>query len=226
MSTITPDVFTANDKPIPPYHVLRVKIEQDSDCSNPLEDWDGAWTLVSFDLDYASSNRKDRRGRDDFRDDYGNLSIGLRRKLQVGLAFMLDRGYDEWRIDAHSTDLDSADGLLIWEHAPDDMGAKSYEDRRKDARAGLDEYNAWAVGDCWGYIVSDYYGDEQDSCWGYIGDYIEEVFPHEIVGAYLARHGERQVLYLSPKSYTALNGHKDAETLYVVVSGEGAYKVL
>lgn len=39
----------------------------------------------------------------------------------------------------------------------------------------LMEFNDWANGNCFGYRVIDCNGDEVDSCWGYIGDYDDEV---------------------------------------------------
>ncbi len=62
---------------------------------------------------------------------------------------------------------------MIWENPPEDMGAKTAEDRRKDAQGQLDEYNCWANGQVYGYEMKTAGGREKDSCWGFYGmDYI------------------------------------------------------
>ena len=33
----------------------------------------------------------------------------------------------------------------------------------------VDEYGSWANGECYGYIIKDRFGEEYDSCWGFIG---------------------------------------------------------
>jgi hypothetical protein len=47
------------------------------------------------------------------------------------------------------------------------------DDRREMARQDLEEYTAWANGECYGITVADPYGDEEPdfACWGIIGDY-------------------------------------------------------
>ena len=60
------------------------------------------------------------------------------------------------------------------------MGAKTYEDRAKDARATLETYNAWANGQVFGYSLEAAEHeteecDDLDSCWGfYEGDSMSE----------------------------------------------------
>jgi hypothetical protein len=51
---------------------------------------------------------------------------------------------------------------------PDDWRAEKLETALK---AQADLYEAWAFGNCWGYIVRSPDGEELDSCWGYYGDY-------------------------------------------------------
>ena len=39
----------------------------------------------------------------------------------------------------------------------------------------IQEYSAWAQGDCRGFVIEDQNGDEVESCWGFIGsDYCKE----------------------------------------------------
>ena len=66
----------------------------------------------------------------------------------------------------------------MWEHPPKDMGAKTYEDRAKDARVFLETYNCWCNGDGYGYSVEELVklpcGHEErreiDSCFGFYGN--------------------------------------------------------
>jgi hypothetical protein len=234
---MTPDVYTHNDKPVPAYHLLRLKIEHDEDCPNPFEDYDGAWILISFDRDYANSNRKDRRDRDDFKtteydeetdEETEIVDPDLAKKFDSGLAFTLYRRGDNWCINAHDTDLDDAAGLLLWEHDPSDLPSQDYNGRIKDAQSGLDEYNSWANGSCYGYVLSDSEDDEIDSCWGYIGDYIQEVIKDELVGPYLKEHGLTSVAYYQPYAQptynrTHLPADPDPHVLHVILSGDAAY---
>lgn len=158
-----------------------VKLVEDEDCGNPLTDCDGQWTLYDF----------TRRGAGDSPKDAGFLvgdhgwtpSIGLRRKFTVGLAFFLDL-YDHsgqsWSLSGEGMndrwDTSHKAGLLVWKNKPSDMGAKTKDARKEDARRTLETYNQWLNGDCWGYILTDSdTGQEIDSCWGFISqDYCRE----------------------------------------------------
>jgi hypothetical protein len=143
---------------------------RDQFAENPLENDDGQWTLHRFD-DGGSG-----------RSDFFPPSIGLRRKFQVGLAFTVHSCGEEWFLD-FSPDFDSPDGLWVWDHKPDDMGAKTTEDRRKDAKNCLDEYNRWVSGEVFGYDLRDAHTGEQiDNCWGFVGaEWLAEHLHDEIM---------------------------------------------
>jgi len=158
-----------------------VTLMYDHGAESPA-DFDGTWTLHSF-----NRRHKSYAGPDQFFPD-GKPTIGLRRKLDVGLAFVLsyfEHGPCRW--SRHGTgpqcQWDNVDvaGVLIWEHAPKDMGAKSYADRAKDADQFLDTYTAWANGEVYGYAVSEVVTlpcghtetRDLDSCFGYFGNDLE-----------------------------------------------------
>lgn len=169
-----------------------VNLEYDHDCESPME-WDDQWKLYSFSTRHVNFKHPEELGFDP-------LSIGLRRKLEVGTAFILsyyEHGNSLWmlkdgRIPAgveFQWDGVRVAGLLIWEHPTSHMGAKSYEDRMKDAQGFLDQYNEWANGQCFYYSVEDAEtGEHIDSCGGFIGDdYFmetvrEAVEDYEVVG--------------------------------------------
>lgn len=142
---------------------LRVDYDPDTEC--PM-DHDCQWRLYSF------NRRSIHYG---VPDGFDPLTIGMRRKMAVGLAFVLD--YYEHGSGAYSLhgegmqcrwDTANGAGLLVWEHDPKEMGAKSRDDRAKDARAFLDEYNAWMNGEAMYFILEDEDGNTVDSCGGFL----------------------------------------------------------
>lgn len=149
---------------------LTVSIFND-EAEDPHE-MDGQWTLHQFSRDKShftdpyelfTENRKIR-------------NPGLRRKLDVGLAFLVsyyEHGQCVWSIKGTGPQcrFDSVGlaGILVWENKPGDMGAKSYEDRQKDAAAFLQTYTDWCNGNVYGYSIDDPEGEVNDGCGGYFG---------------------------------------------------------
>jgi len=143
---------------------------------------DGQWTLYSF-----SSRHLSHRSPDHFLPP----SIGLRRKLKAGTAFLLsyfEHGNCVWSLqdEGPQCEWDSVKcaGILLWEHPVGDMGAKTYEDRAKDARSFLETYTAWCNGEVYGFMIDDVTkcehckqeivkSDPDGSCWGFYGNDIE-----------------------------------------------------
>lgn len=144
---------------------LLLKLALDEDARRPDEDRDGCWTMYGFDTDSVIDVRREDKP----------LTIGLRKKLKVGLAFLLTKGNEDWHIDENLSDamnIDEADGLIVWEEPPGNIGAKRLEDRQKDAQCQLDEYNAWANGYVYGFQLyaardGSVKAEHVDSCWGF-----------------------------------------------------------
>lgn len=239
MSTLTPDVYTETDRPYTPYRVLYLTVDHDSDAPNPIDpdDRDGVWTVTSFD---SRSGRPSNRFQflddlvtDDPDEDQTEmlvLSDDIRDKLSVGLAFMLARRSDDWTINSHSTDLYTADGIMVWNNDPSDMGAKTYADRQQDAQGELTEYNAWCNGDCWEYTLHDENGQhltEEDVHNTLYGDYLTEHILTQEVQPFMKRHGLTDFDYITLDTYThtfpAYRPVYRPGMLYVYVSGDGAY---
>lgn len=147
---------------------VTLTIGYDQDMERPDSTYDG-WKPISF----------SRRHNNFVHPDHYCLSkpenIGLRRKLEVGLAFWLsyyEHGLCRWSLrgegpQCHWDSVDIA-GLLVWTGKPSDIGAKSYEDRTTDARNFLEEYTDWCNGNCYWFSLED---DQKilDSCGGFIG---------------------------------------------------------
>jgi hypothetical protein len=132
-----------------------ITIENDPFAENPA-DFDGAWKLYSF-----SHKHRSYKDRETFFPD-GKPTLALRNKLRVGLAFVLDyyeHGLCCWSLSGNGPscrwDTARGAGLLVWEHKPSDMGAKSVEDRAKDAAGFLETYTAWANGEVYAYSVEE-----------------------------------------------------------------------
>lgn len=154
---------------------MKLFIGYDQCTDNPLENNDGMWTMYSF--NHRHGNFKSPweffvQGRNE----PTPISIGLARKLKVGTAFILscyEHSGIQWGLqgETHQCQFDTARvaGLLVWEHKPGDMGAKTYADRQKDARGCLKEYNAWCNGECYYYRLEDDDGKDVDSCGGFVG---------------------------------------------------------
>lgn len=150
---------------------LVVRLLYDRDSEDPSE-FDGQWRLHSFLRDHRNCVSPS---------DYE--TIGFRRKLEVGTAFVLDyyeHGGSMWSFHSEGRDFDfdtsRAAGVLAWEEPVKNLGAKTYEDRKKDARIFLDTYNAWMNGEVYGYVVETADGDHVDSCFGFYGNDLEHMF--------------------------------------------------
>jgi hypothetical protein len=156
--------------------VINLRVDNDSDTESPME-WDGSWKLVSFSNSRTTDEPGERYVKSyDGRSEIVPATIGLRRKLDVGLAFWLacyQHGNEVWslRNEGPQCQWDTCNlaGILLWPHKPSDMGAKTLEDRAKDARGFLETYNQWLNGDCYWYSMEDIEGDLIDSCGGFIG---------------------------------------------------------
>lgn len=175
-----------------------VSIGYDRDVERPDSTYDG-WKPISFCRRHNNFEHPAHYCLSD------PQNIGLRRKLQVGLAFWLsyyEHGLCKWSLPGQGPqcEWDSVDiaGLLIWTGKPIGMGAKTYEGRTTDARNFLEHYTEWCNGNCYWFTLDD---DQQpiDSCGGFIGtELLTEAINHalgdsnEVIvkgeAAYLARY--------------------------------------
>lgn len=170
-----------------------VKILSDYDIQDPSANgkfYDCTWKMVSFSRKHASFEHPDN---------FDN--IGIRRKLAVGTAFMLDyfeHGACQWSLSGGGPqcqwDTARNAGIMLFEN-PKDMGAKTYEDRAKDARNFLEIYTDWCNGYGHGYSIETEDGEILDSCRGFYDSQIEHTI-NEIVSQleYLEKeHGALEV---------------------------------
>jgi hypothetical protein len=157
---------------------VRVTIESDEGYPNPADE-DSQWRIVTFCERHRGHVGKSEYVPDEAdpeNADPADLLI-FKVKLAVGLIYPLrysEHGLCRWDMGA---DLDDCDGLLIWQHPIDDMGAQTPQERRADAETFLEYYTCWCNGDMWGYVITpiveedgeEYELDELGNCWGFYG---------------------------------------------------------
>lgn len=172
---------------------LIVKLWHD-DCPDDPTEYDG-WKVYSFSSRHSNGVKPEDVGFE--HDDDWNLVPGddLDAKLKSGLAFFLDyyeHGMCAWSLSGEGPqcqwDTARFAGLMVWESDEGDIGAKTVEDRRADAKRTIDRYTEWCNGSVYGYTVeavkkccecgstvdaSDEADIELPSCGGYYGDDIE-----------------------------------------------------
>lgn len=153
---------------------LILRVDCDSDCEDPSNF--AGWKLVSFNRRHGSYEspynylvlNKDQ--------ELVGANIGINSKLRAGTAFVLschEHGSIHWALqgEAFNCPWDTAQvaGILLWTQDPSNLGAKSYTDRQKDARAFLRIYTNWCNGWCYWYSLETENGEHVDSCGGYYG---------------------------------------------------------
>lgn len=159
------------------YKGLTIKLEQDTDCENPLDN-DAGVIFVTY--------------RADARSQYGNTPLDqeaheeVARKVNTGEliglpVYVYQHGGCIIRAEGNgnpfSCPWDSGQsgyvyvtkaGALSWhggKKVTKDIRAKTLQ----SLKSAIDEYSLWCNGECYGYIVEGPDGEELDSCWGFIG---------------------------------------------------------
>ena len=153
------------------------RLEHDEGIDDPST-FDGAWTLYSFNRHHRSYANPEQFFPN------GHPTLALRNRLRVGLAFTLaytEHGSCRWLRAERYGGRDQWDtrrlaGVLVWEHPPGDMGARTFEDRRRDADQFLETYTSWCNGE--GYCFDGYdldTGEEASLC-GFYGNDLEPMW--------------------------------------------------
>ena len=164
-----------------------ITINGDSDVEDPSHE-EGSWTVYSFCDKHVNCEQKDR-----FFFDSGKAKPIVNRKLRVGLAFVLsyyEHGLGLWTVAGTGPqcqwDNTRFAGIAVWEDPPSHMGSKTYEDRKKDCAAFLEEYTDWCNGNChWIQLVcSDPAQSIEPTIGGLIGNNslinaIQEILPDD-----------------------------------------------
>lgn len=168
---------------------LKLEVGHDLDVDLPDAGYDG-WRLVSFGRKHVNHEDPAKYVKA-FNQRTGEVtpaSIGLARKLNVGLAFWLsyyEHGLGCWSLKGEGPqcpwDTALLAGILIWTGKPGDIGAKTLDDRAEDARNFLESFNDWANGNCYWFRLTDDSGEEIGSIGGLIGgEAVSEVVGEEL----------------------------------------------
>jgi hypothetical protein len=168
---------------------LTLEINHDHDTDQPDSGYEG-WRLVSFSKKHSNHEDHDKyvKAFDLRTREVTPASVGLAKKLNVGLAFFLsyyEHGQGACSLIGEGTQdhWDSAylAGILVWTGKPGDIGAKTLEDRAEDARSFLEDFNAWANGETYWFRLTDENGEEIESIGGLNGDEaLSEVVSEEL----------------------------------------------
>lgn len=163
---------------------LTLRVNHDSDVDCPADN-DCEWKLHSFSRRHFNYKHPSDVGLGELDSD-GNPTpenAELAEKLRVGHAFILScfqHGNTIWSLKGTGPQCrwDTAQnaGLLVWDHPADEMGAKTVEERQKDARRFLETYNAWCNGETYWWALKDEEGEVVESCGGYIGPNLDHMW--------------------------------------------------
>lgn len=156
---------------------LTVKIYQDADgyTCNPRDNFRGA-TMV---LDHNRYDLPKEIGFDggDFDYDKDAIEAHIRAEYDA-VAFAWVRGYDHG-----SLHLSLSDGYPFSDPWDSGTAGFMFVTREKQAECGtpddllgelmageLAEYDQWANGEVYGFVIEDAEGNTLDSCWGFVGE--------------------------------------------------------
>lgn len=151
-------------------------------CENPAES-DCNWRLISYSRRHATFEHPDKLFNVTRENGWLVLNpreLGLRRRLDVGLAFHLsyyEHGLCSWFRKGNGRpgtncrfDGVTYAGLLVFEHGPAAIGSKTYAERAADADGFLEQYTDWCNGNGLSVDVRTNTGEYVDgSCGGYYG---------------------------------------------------------
>lgn len=126
-------------------------------------DW-GGWKVTSFNHRHSHFEEPESLGLSLELGDDGFPIIedeDLKAKFEKGLAFFLsyyEHGNCDWKLNRtgrlpHDFDRASIGGIVTWESTEDDIGAKTVEDRAKDAANFLEVYTMWSNGETYEYAI-------------------------------------------------------------------------
>lgn len=165
--------------------LIHLFIEREDSPEDP-NDRECDWRLISFNTRHLHFQHHETLIK---RDGTG-ATAAMRRKLAAGLAFVLsyyEHGDCLWYIPGTHSPPDMqwdgcrVAGVLIWgtKNPRRDMGAKTYEDRKKDAEAFVEHYTAWANGHLYYYRIEDADGEmlESSGDWSDFGEMVQEIRP-------------------------------------------------
>lgn len=137
------------------YKHVTIEIERDEYAGNPRDEFDNVSTFYGF------------RGRE---------IVGGKQDVEYRYPEELNEAIDELR-RAGAVIVESWPRYAVIEpkEGRAEWGRKWRKMAEKCARAELDEFESWANGEVYGYIIKNADGEELESVWGFYGEqYAEE----------------------------------------------------
>lgn len=156
---------------------LTVRIEQDTDASNPRTEYDNFGTMVCFHRRYDLGDKHEWKTPQDFMEseEYKTAAVILPLGLYDHSGITMYVGSQAHMCDPGGWD----SGQVGWIYASKDAIRSNWSAKRitkakleqaeKVLRAEVETYDQYLTGDVYGYIVEDENGEHLDSCWGFFG---------------------------------------------------------
>lgn len=145
-------------------------LDHDPSADVPEDGNDDHWKVIDFNDRHRNSEAFDAHFIDKGDGTVFARDIVLRRRLHVGLAFLLSYSNHgapcHWDINTG----DKPDGIIVWTYGPSGMGAKTWDDRKQDAETYLESYNNWCNGHVYEFVVQNGEGENLDQGAGFYGD--------------------------------------------------------
>ena len=136
-------------------------IEQDTDASNPRDEWDNLSTF------YGSSSRYNVGGKKDveylYSESLKEQIEQLRKEKAVIVEFSSNAGTCYAVVERSQLKKEYLDYRYSMR--------KALYYARKSAQGEIDTFLAWANGEVYGYQVKGENGEILDSCWGFYGEW-------------------------------------------------------
>lgn len=155
------------------YKGLTIRLEQDQDCTSPLEFDDGVTVTYKKGSRYTLGNAPVDA------EEFEHIGAEIDADRLIGLpVYAYIHGRTTLNTTGFSCPWDSGQSGYIYiskATALEWQGGKVLTAKRRAAcleslRSVVSEFSKWLNGDCYGYIIEDPDGEHLDSCWGFIGD--------------------------------------------------------
>lgn len=144
-------------------------VEYDQGADEPEADCDSHWKVIDFNKRHTDSEDFCAHFINKGDDTVVAKNIVMRWRLNVGLAFLLS--YSSYGAQCH-WDINTGgrpDGIIVWTYGRKNIGAKTREDRMKDAGNYLEAYNHWCNGSVYRFEVQNGEEEQLDIGTGFCG---------------------------------------------------------
>jgi hypothetical protein len=168
------------------YKGFKIEVHHDECPSDPIADWDGNVKYALFHNRYSLQNDTDLNTKDyGSWDEFKQALVKKYRALAILPVYMYDHSGQTIATTPFSCRWDSGQlgFAFINKECLKEWGYKSRIGFEKGAKQTLEDtivqnvklYDSYIRGEVYGYKIINRQGDEENSCWGFYGDYDEMV---------------------------------------------------